>query len=334
MTHSIKDIQTYARDLFVLMQQDNVSLEQQESLEKWLDEDPVHRAAYQQYAQTWQQIELLGKSEYAGKLKASYERSEGNFLRDNFSWLINKFVISGAALTTCCLLGIIVITQYLGSPKTTTYTSAKGEIKSVELPDGSVVTLSGNSHITYKKEGVLRRVELISGEAFFDVKTAKESPLSVSAGGIKIKVVGTQFNVNAGVDRIRVDVLEGVVKVSCQSDDSKQSLEPIRLVAGQSVVKSKLGELEKKSVRLSDIAPWKNGRLRYKAVPLKELLYDVNRYYSGEIILADKSLENENVSASFNIENIGDFPEAISDLLPVKPIYGKNGQVVLVRSYK
>ena len=49
------------------------------------------------------------------------------------------------------------------------------------------------------------------------------------------------------------------------------------------------------------------------------------------IELADKGLEYEKISASFSIDNIENVPDILCELLPLKPYYGENGVVVLVK---
>ncbi len=60
------------------------------------------------------------------------------------------------------------------------------------LPDGSTVTLSKNSSITYsgRFKGDKRKINL-KGEALFDVKANKNKPFIVEVNDVTITVLGT-----------------------------------------------------------------------------------------------------------------------------------------------
>lgn len=72
-----------------------------------------------------------------------------------------------------------------------------GSKTKIELPDGSRVSLNSGSKLKYEKGfGDKTRVIFLEGEAFFDVKKTG-IPFYVHVSGIKIKVLGTTFNVKA-----------------------------------------------------------------------------------------------------------------------------------------
>lgn len=320
-------IRETARDLFVKMQDDDISLEELQTLEQWLDKDPMHRAAYQEYAHTWHSLEALGKDQLANELKSSVESLHVDGVLGRVT---NVFQHYQWAIAACFIF--VVVSMFLLYPKATpiSYISEQSEIKRIELPDGSLVTLSADSHIQYFESRKFRNVTLVSGEAFFDVKKDSARPFVVLANEISVRVVGTQFNINIGAEKTEVGVVEGVVAV--EDINEKGATPPITLTKGEGVVKQK-GQLieQEKDKNIDEIAPWKAGRLSYKGVPLKEILHDVNRYYPGKIELADKGLEYEKISASFSIDNIENVPDILCELLPLKPYYGENGVVVLVK---
>ena len=69
-------------------------------------------------------------------------------------------------------------------------------------PIGSLVWLNAGSSLSYPVvfSGKSRDVEL-KGEAFFDVVKNKKVPMVLTAGNVKVKVYGTQFNVDAYADK-------------------------------------------------------------------------------------------------------------------------------------
>lgn len=72
-----------------------------------------------------------------------------------------------------------------------------GSKTKVQLPDGSYVTLNSGSKLRYGNSfGNNSRNVFLEGEAYFDVK--KDAiPFYVNVSGIKVKVLGTSFNIKA-----------------------------------------------------------------------------------------------------------------------------------------
>lgn len=73
-----------------------------------------------------------------------------------------------------------------------------GEQRTIQLPDGTEVKINSNSLLIYPKEfhGEQRRVHL-SGEAFFNVQRNEDMPFVIGTEALKIRVLGTQFNVES-----------------------------------------------------------------------------------------------------------------------------------------
>ncbi|BAV07783.1 FecR family protein [Filimonas lacunae] len=91
----------------------------------------------------------------------------------------------------------------------------------VVLPDSSVVWLNRNTAITYHKGFALnRRVQLLQGEVFFDVKKDAQHPFVIQSGDIYTTVKGTSFSVakNHYTNDVKVTVVTGRVAISKGSD--------------------------------------------------------------------------------------------------------------------
>lgn len=90
-----------------------------------------------------------------------------------------------------------------------------GIVQKVTLPDGTIINLNTCSRLTYPKSfsGKSREV-FLDGEAYFDVAHDKRHPFIVRAGELKIRVLGTKFNVNAStlVPQITATLIEGSIE--------------------------------------------------------------------------------------------------------------------------
>lgn len=96
-----------------------------------------------------------------------------------------------------------------------------------KLPDGSFVWMHADASITYpktfKKEN---RMVTFTGEGFFDITPDKKRPFIIQSGEMKIKVLGTRFNVKAkDKDKIlEVAVVSGSVSVTAPGNKTEQEV--------------------------------------------------------------------------------------------------------------
>jgi transmembrane sensor len=93
------------------------------------------------------------------------------------------------------------------------YATDIGERRSITLTDGSTVDLNARSKLRVEFSGAARRVELLDGQALFQVAKDKNRPFIVRSGEAIVRAVGTQFDVNRKADGTTITVLEGRVAV-------------------------------------------------------------------------------------------------------------------------
>jgi len=160
--------------------------------------------------------------------------------------------------------------------KYNTLTTPRGGQYQLTLSDGTRVWLNAGSSIRYPVvfNGEERRVEM-TGEAYFEVAKNVESAFIVKKGDVKIKVLGTHFNVNAYADEreMKVTLLEGVVKVK------NEILRPNE----QAVLKDdKMRVL--KDVNVGDIVAWKNGFFAFNNATLAKVMRKLSRWYDIEVV--------------------------------------------------
>ena len=107
-----------------------------------------------------------------------------------------------AAVLLIPLLSIVASYLYIQSNEEHTelveYYVPRGEQKQITLPDGTTAYLNSGTLLVYPQKftGDIRSVYLI-GEANFDVKKDKQHPFIVKTNHLKVKVLGTKFNVHA-----------------------------------------------------------------------------------------------------------------------------------------
>ncbi|WP_312365389.1 FecR domain-containing protein [Sphingobacterium sp.] len=99
---------------------------------------------------------------------------------------------------------------------TETVTNA-GELKEIQLPDGTSIFLNGNTRIRYDRKNFAsnRKFFLDRGEAFFRVRRDTLHPFKIETGSVSVAVLGTSFNVNNSMStkQVTVEVKTGRVSV-------------------------------------------------------------------------------------------------------------------------
>nr|WP_281501004.1 FecR family protein [Cellulophaga sp. F20128] len=162
------------------------------------------------------------------------------------------------------------------------------------LSDGTKVWLNSESKLIYPVnfvDGMLRKVELVYGEAYFDVSPSiehKDTKFLVFNDHQEVEVLGTEFNIKAynNEDSIYTTLVEG--KVSVSNMESKQKLIPNQ--------QTKLN-LKNKSIGVQEVdvyseISWKKGLFSFKGKTLKEIMVVLTRWYDFEVEFANEELEN------------------------------------------
>ncbi|MCD6178699.1 MAG: FecR domain-containing protein [Bacteroidales bacterium] len=158
----------------------------------------------------------------------------------------------------------------------------------VELADGTIVHLNGNSSLVYPVEfsEETRSVKL-TGEAYFDVKSDKQHPFVIETNNARIQVLGTSFNVKALNSQGDVEVMVTSGKVSLQ--DIQNPTKELILEKGDfaSLINN---ELQNRSVSDENYLAWQTKFLNFNNTPLREVVKTLNRAYAVQIELAEEKL--------------------------------------------
>lgn len=181
--------------------------------------------------------------------------------------------------------GGLVYEGFKGTSKELLYntlTTAKGEIYSLLLSDGTRLWLNSGSSIRYPVvfSGTERTVE-ITGEVYFEVAKNEKQPFAVTARGQTVKVLGTHFNINAYSDEatIRTTLLEGSVAVTPPG-----STKPVLLKPGQQAAVTQAAVDVIANADTEAAVAWKNGYFQFNEADLKTVMRQLERWYDVEIV--------------------------------------------------
>ena len=181
------------------------------------------------------------------------------------------------------------------------FATGKGETKVLALKDGSVVTLNTASEIQVNYTDTMRGVELLQGEALFDVARNKTRPFVVAAGDTNVRAVGTSFTVRRlEAAPVQVLVREGVVEVFKPASDAA----PVRVSANtmaeaSSVQGEAIAARPLPPAQLQRQLAWQTGQIAFEGETLAQAAAEFARYSDTKIVIDDPALAREEITGLF-----------------------------------
>ena len=161
----------------------------------------------------------------------------------------------------------------------------KGQRSIITLFDGTRVWLNADSRLDYPESfaGKKTREVYLEGEAFFDVTENKEQPFIVNTSDLKVKVLGTAFNVRSYKkdNLIETTLVRGQVSISSKAEQgSAVILRPNQKV----VYEKKSGKLMlKNQVDTEKSTSWRDGKLYFEDEAFSEIVKALERWYNVTI---------------------------------------------------
>jgi ferric-dicitrate binding protein FerR (iron transport regulator) len=226
---------------------------------------------------------------------------------------------AAAVLTGVIALSFAAWKLYTHGSSEVTYTTAYGEIRTITLPDQSVVTLNGNSTLKYSRYWSKKndREIWIRGEAFFDVKPAPQHRFVVhTSRHINVEVLGTSFNVLDRETRMQVVLNSGKVRLSGGAAAIKQ---PIVMQPGELVeFKEKTATYQQQQVNAAQYASWKTHRLEFHNADLQAVAQVLQETYGLTVTIKDTTLLHQQFSGTVPSGSADILLDGLSQLFDLK----------------
>ena len=284
------------------------------ALERWMAADPENQAVLLSMARLWDNMDAL--SRLSDLFPDPTHRAKG-------SWRATAI----AASVVCLLIGGGTVFVYVRGiqPQETqmpataaawdaVYHTSVGEHSTVNLPDGSQITLNTNSLVSVNYTAAQRLLTLEKGELHVLAVQSPSRPLSVIAGDSVVQAIGTEFNIQITDDqRIELVVTEGRVRVGVrrrqvEREDSTAILpqEAVTVAAGEELVLG-LPDEEVRKVSADDIEvklSWRDGNLIFRGESLEDAVKEIGRYTAVEFVFLDNDLRKVRVAGLFKAGDV------------------------------
>ncbi|MFV3075048.1 FecR family protein [Niveispirillum fermenti] len=261
----------------------------------WLASDPAHAAAWQQAERV---MGLLAQGKSVAFLPP--RTAPPSAPRDAISPRRRRRL--GLAAVAAAALLVVAMTPQAVLRLRADHVTGTAEQQVLALEDGSRIRLAPGSAVRVRYAGDRRTVDLMAGEAFFEVSRNPDRPFTVTAGAAHVTVLGTGFNVRLGTGGADVAVRHGSVQVDRDGDTGGEAVSTT-LAAGQWARLPWAGPAVRGTGAPANVGAWSAQRLVAVAQPLSEVIADLRRYYPGAIVLTDPELGGRIVTGSYDVRD-------------------------------
>lgn len=328
-----------AAEWFVEFRLGDIDAESRRAFDAWVRTSPEHLRAYLEVAAVWNEGGSLDaeRSLDVGTLMALAHTDQNVVSLDVGSservlltqsaeaapargiWR-RPFAAAASVAAIVIAAAVFVLFQLYGAP---TYATAVGEQRSIRLADGSTVELNSRSRLRVKFTDAERMVELLEGQALFQVAKNPARPFIVRAGNAHVRAVGTQFDVNRRRNDTVVTVIEGRVAVLTADDaysgevgtirgpddrntpsGSKHTSNPgsaggVFLAAGEQLRVTTQPPAAPTRVNVVAATAWTQRQLVLESALLRDVAEEFNRYSTRKLVIEDSASKELRLSGVF-----------------------------------
>lgn len=301
-------IQAEANQWAVRLDAGPLTADEQAQLDKWVEADRRHRGALVRARAAWLDTDRLaalervpgsGVSGVSGQSRRETALEEG---RARKSW---RSLAVAASLMLAVGIGAYA---YLGHHTAQTYASEIGEVRNIQLPDGSQLTLNTNTETSIRYKETERNISLEHGEALFKVAHDPDRPFIVHANDATIKAIGTAFTVRIDDARVDVTVTEGTVEVTRPHLPAQRLSTNHRALIASSQSRTDIEPINPETIDRQ--LAWREGKVSFAGEPLSTAVAEINRHSRKAIYIDDPGLAAKPVVGIFRANDAEGFANA------------------------
>jgi transmembrane sensor len=322
------DIEQQATQWLVRVDRDG-STESSRALAEWLGANPRHRAAFLRISTAWRRADALRRladpadapdpdlltPERPPADESITEPARAEVLafrapRASASAPPRAFRYGVAAALALVLVGFL---GWFGAGlgATQAYSTKVGEFHRVTLADGTSVSLNTNTRVRVALTKTQRRVELLQGEAQFEVAHDAQRPFLVTAGDTVVRAVGTAFVVRMrNAESVDVLVSEGLVAINPPSKTTI-SAGQMALVRKRVVTTRPIDDITRRTA-------WTEGMLIFSDETLSEAVLEFNRYNRRQLVIADPAIAGRKIGGAFKATSPDRFATAVQKMFGIE----------------
>ncbi|WP_166690889.1 FecR family protein [Fibrivirga algicola] len=301
---------------------------QRKLIEDWL-KDPANEELYYASLEAWerQHPQLPDDTTEAETRFFTYLRKQKPAEKPTLSPAFNPVIVRSfwrngllaASVFLALLAGLGILFQ--DTIRYQHYTTDFGETRSLQLTDGSRVTLNANSELKVPRwlYGQADREVWLTGEAEFMVTHTVDHRRFVvrTRSDLSVDVLGTVFSVYDRGTKAAVSLLKGKVNVRYGAANAKQQV--ITLKPGNQITLNEGGHLAlTPRVDPQVVSAWKNHQFVFDNSTLTEVLQLVQENYGVTVRLSDARFGQKRVSGTFTAQSATELLSVLAEIYSLK----------------
>lgn len=305
-SESAKALDAQARAWVMYFASGESAPEKERAFAEWLATSPGHGAAFERARQLWDAIADVDDVE-----NILTDQNNIKTLQPRRTMSRRLLLGGGLAAGLACAVGIGLMSFQPAPPEDILLATTRGEIRTFILSDGSKLTLGGASRVRGEFTARTRDLQLVDGNAYFDIARDESRPLTVDTGSVQVRVLGTRFDIKKRTGQVSVSVDSGHVRVMANAAARD-------LHAGDRIISTA-------ALRLGPVEPfdaekelsWRSGRLSFVDAPLRDIVADMNQYSDRPVRLAPGAPADLRLTLSFSIQQIGQVLAGLDTAYPI-----------------
>lgn len=251
-----------------------------------LEEDAQLREMFCQYKNIYT-FGASGKVEYSKIRKESFTRFWKQVHAGRQRRIMTEWLRYAAVFILALCLGLLAhyLTFEKGQSKIFSqhieYSSGTGSISTVHLEDGSQIWLSSRTHLSIDKGEDGKMVARLNGEAYFDLIPNSTRNLTVDLGNVKVRDIGTRFNIRAYAEErsVYATLVSGQIALLKNTGVTLYSMKPGDYLQFDKENQQILVSQKDTSVTTA----WKDGKFVFIDKTLTDICKELEDWYNVQI---------------------------------------------------
>ncbi len=306
---------------------DGLSAAERCELRDWINASLSHRVAFLRLEELWRQSGRLRALANDALLDDPFETDAAPVLDPSRAQgAPRRFGLSPAlmAVITLASVGLAMFHGWqVAGVLQAKHTSGVGQVQTIDLADGSRLTLGSDSAVEVRLTRQQRAIELLRGEAIFEVAHDPDRRFVVHANAHQIAAIGTRFSVRRDAEQLRVVVTEGRVRLQADAPDENATQLASLMPAGS------VARIDAHGVHLKSLSPraadelldWRSGYLAFDDTALSDVIAEFNRYHMRKLELADSAVGELRIGGNFRWSNLDGFVQILERGFQVRAEY-------------
>lgn len=325
-----------AASLWTVRQAEGELPHEKELFQQWLELTPANRAAWERAQDGWHVFDRADGDEVLEAMRV-HARNAGPVTSERW----RRFASAAAALLVIATGSIVAdragifdgsgseVARSSGPPAVAAaveYANGRELPRVVTLSDGSRMTLDAETRVSALLSPRERRLQVLSGRAFFAVQHDAARPFIVRVRNVEVTAIGTRFDVRMGERDVRVLLVEGRLSVKA----GLASAQPILMSAGQQMIARDRETPSILQATNGDAPDWQQGYARFEDETLAQAAAVLNRYPGDRLVVRDPRIAGLRISGNFKIGNPERFGRTLEEIYPVRVVRRSGDELEIV----